>query len=171
MASLIQKRGLCEHLMAAFNLHAYCAGYRDKGTATDPCITKEDCQNHNVLTEDHKACLATPCYQKKKEKHDQKAILEESSSTLVDPALVSVLGVAKDRQDLNSEEVSSTPGAKAKKTKSSEESSSRNAKDKKTKSKDKGKTVKKHVSPTKVAKPSTDSKLEALDEKWLERFS
>ena len=104
-----------------------------------------------------------------KEKHDNKAIQEESRSTLVDPALASVLGVAKDRQDLNSEEASSTPGAKAKK--SSEESSSRNAKDKKTDTQNKSKAVKKHVSLARVAKPSTNSKLVALDQKWLEHFS
>ena len=56
---------------------------------------------------------------------------------LLPPALVSVLGVAKDRQDLNSEEVS-TPGAKAKKTQIAEMSSGRSAKDKKSDSKDKG---------------------------------
>ena len=81
-----------------------------------------------VLTEDQKSHLATPSYQKKTEKCYQTAIQEELSSTLVDP--VSVLGIAKDRQDFNSEEASSTPGAKAKKNKSSGESSSRNAKDK-----------------------------------------
>ena len=43
-----------------------------------------------------------------------------------------MLGAVKDKQDLNPEEASSTPGVKAKKTQSSEESSSRNAKDKKT---------------------------------------
>ena len=89
----------------------------------------------------------------------------------MDPASVSVLGVMKDRQDFNSEEASSTPGAKAKKIQSSEVSSSRNVKDKKTDSKDKGKAVKKHVSPARVAKPSTDSKLEALNHKWSEHFS
>ena len=78
-----------------------------------------------VLTQDQKARLAIPSYQKKKEKCDQKAIEEESSSTQVDPALVSVLGVVKDGQGLNSEEASCTPGAKAKKKPSSEESSSR----------------------------------------------
>ena len=66
-----------------------------------------------------------------------------------------MLGVVKDRQDLNSEEASCTPGAKAKKTQSSEESSSRNAEDK-------GQAVKKHVSAAKVAKPVTDGMLEAL---------
>ena len=83
-----------------------------------------------------------------------------------------MLGVAKDRQDLNSEEASSTPGVKAKKTQSSEESNSRNAKDKKTETtKEKGKASKKHGSPVNVAKPSTDCKLEQLDQKWLKRFS
>ena len=74
----------------------------------------------------------------------------------------------KDGQGLNSEEVSSTPGAKAKKKQSSEESSSRNVKDKKTET-TKSKSVKK--STAKVAKTSTDSKLEKLDQKWSERFS
>ena len=74
--------------MAGFDTHAYCACCKDKGKGTH---------------------LATPSYQKKKEKRDQKAIKEESSSTLVDPALVSVLGVAKDRQDLDSEEWNCTP--------------------------------------------------------------
>ena len=99
----------------------------------------------------------------KKEKHDNKTTLEESSSILVDPALVSVLGVAKDRQDLNSEEVSSTPGAKAKKTQIAEMLRGRSAKDKKSDSKDKGKAVKKHVSLASVPKPATGSKLEALN--------
>ena len=80
-----------------------------------------------------------------KEKCNQKAIQEESSSTLVHPALVSMLGVVKDGQDLNSEEASSTPCVKAKKTQSSEDCSSRNVKHKKTDTtKDKGKAVKKH---------------------------
>ena len=60
--------------MAAFDAHAYCAHYRDKGKGTDPCVTNEDCQYCNVLTEDQKSCLATLSNQKKKEKRDQKAI-------------------------------------------------------------------------------------------------
>ena len=156
--------------------HLYCARCREKGKDTEPCIKNEDCQHCNVLTEVHKSCLATPSYQKNKEKHEQTAISEESSSTLVDLALVSVLGVAKDRQDLNSEDVSSTPVAKAKKNMISEELSSKNVKDRKTQRmpesiKYKSKSVKKHMSPAKVSKPSTDSKLEAIDQKWSERFS
>ena len=45
-----------------------------------------------------------------------KNLIEESSSTLVDPSLVSVIGVAKDSGVKSSEEASTTPaGAKAKK--------------------------------------------------------
>ena len=72
MTSSGQKRCLCGHLMAAFDKLAYCACCRDKGKGTDPCLKNEDCQHCNVLTEDQKSCLATPSYQKKKEKHDQK---------------------------------------------------------------------------------------------------
>ena len=76
-----------------------------------------------------------------------------------------MLEVAQDRQDLNSEEDSSSPGAKAKKTESSE---SRVAEMQKTRRlihlcPKTSKSVKK--SPAKVAKP-TDSKLEAMYQKW-----
>ena len=37
--------------------------------------------------------------------------------------------------------------------------------------KDTGKAVKKHGSPVKLSKPLTVSKLEAMDQKWSERFS
>ena len=104
--------------------------FRDKGKGTDPCVKNEDCQFCNVLTQEQKSCLATPCLSEgKREKRDNKVIQEELSNTLVHPALVSVMGLAKDRQDLNSEEASSTPGAKAKKTHGSEESNNRNAKE------------------------------------------
>ena len=73
---------------------------------------------------------------------------------------MSVLGVVKDRQDLNSEEVSITPVAKAKKTEKTPEST-----------KDKGKSVQKHGSPANVAKPSTDSKSKPMGQKWSEHFS
>ena len=53
---------------------------------------------------------------RKEEKRDQKAIMEKSSSTLVDPALVTVVGVAKDSQ-----QPSSTPDKETKKRQSSED--------------------------------------------------
>ena len=104
MASPGQKQGLCGHLIAGLDSVVFCAHYINKGKGTDPCIKHENGQFCNLLTQDQKACLSTPSYQKKKEKHEQKAIQEELSSTLMDQALVSVLGVAKDRQDFNSEE-------------------------------------------------------------------
>ena len=118
----------------------------------------------NVITQDQKARLSTPAYQKKKEKCDQKPSQKSQIAPLQTPILVSVFGVAKDRRGMKSEEVSSTPGAKAKR-KSSEESISRNVKDKKAET-TKGK------SPAKVIKPSKDSKLLQPDnQKWSEMIS
>ena len=81
MASPGQKRGLCGHVMAGFDSHAYCARCRDKGKGTDPCVEKKHFSFCNILTQDQKARLATPSYQKKKEKRNLKDIQEESSST------------------------------------------------------------------------------------------
>ena len=67
------------------------------GRALTPCFEYKDCKCCNILTQDQMARLATPTYQKKKEKHNQKAVHEESSSRLVDPGVVTVLGVVKDR--------------------------------------------------------------------------
>ena len=139
---------------------------KDKGKGDKPCINKEAiCKFCDDLTQDQKAHLATPSYQDKEKKRDLKAIQEKSCDTLVDPVLVTGIGVAKDRQGSNQEEASSTPsGAKAKKCCSgSEESSSRDAKDKK------GKALKK--SQAKTTRASTDTKLELRDQKWSERFS
>ena len=61
----------------------------------------------NILTEDQKLRLATPVYQKKKEKRELKA--QTGDTTLVDLSLVSVLGVAAEGGDKSSEEASSTP--------------------------------------------------------------
>ena len=95
----------------------------------------------------------------------------------MDPALVSVLGIAKDwKKVTSSDKASSTPGvAKVKKIKRSEELSRTPdvAKVRKTQrtpdtdvAKDKAKGSKRQPS----SKPSTDSKLEAMDQKWSEKF-
>ena len=88
----------------------------------------------------------------------------------MDPALVSVIGLAKDNGGKSSEEVSTTPvGAKAKKM---DKNSGTIAVKKTPDSKEpKGKSSKKHhSSPAKSSKVSTDSKLEAMDLRWSERF-
>ena len=77
MASRGQKWGLCGHLMASFDKHTYCACCHNKKKGSDPCVKDEVCPFCNVLTEDQKARLATPAYQKKKEKQEQKSQAEE----------------------------------------------------------------------------------------------
>ena len=117
MTSPGQTRGQCGHLMAGYDTHTVCARCRDKKKGQDPCIRDKPCSHCKLLTEDQKLRLATPVYQKKKEKRELKAKAEESNNTLVDPSLVSVIGLAKDNGGKSSEEViGTTPeGAKAKK--------------------------------------------------------
>ena len=174
MASPGQRRGVCGHAMAGFDKHAHCARCRDKKKGTDPCVKGNVCPSCNILTEEHKLRLATPVYQNKKDKRESKAAEE---CTLVDPSLVSVIGVSTDG-DKSAEEASSTPlVAKAKKNAESlgEVSNVLNVKAKKIKSpassvaEDKPKKC--QSSPTKSTKGTTDCKLEALDLKWSERFS
>ena len=94
----------------------------------------------------------------------------------MDPILVSVIGVAEDGQIVSSEQASSIPGAvKVKKIKSSESNSmlvidSVNTRDS-CGQKDKGKSSKRYSLPANSSKPSTDSKLEAMNQKWPEKFS
>ena len=116
--------------MTGYDQHAHCARCRDKKEWTDPCVKNQTCPSCNILTEDQKLKLATPSYQRKKEKRELKMQTDQSSSTLIDPALVSEIGVAKDGESRSSEEASSTPtGAKVKKIAvSSEEASSYPAK-------------------------------------------
>ena len=124
MASPGQRRGVCGHAMAGFDQHAHCARCRDKKKGSDPCVKGNICPSCNILTEEQKLRLATPVYQNKKEKKETKAAMEEC--TLVDPALVSVLGVSTDSGIKSSEEASSNMEVvKAKKhMQSSEEASS-----------------------------------------------
>ena len=68
MASPGQTRGQCGHLMAGFDRHSVCARCRDKKKGEDPCIKDKPCSHCDLLTEDQKLRLATPAYQKKKEK-------------------------------------------------------------------------------------------------------
>ena len=94
---------------------------------------------------------------------------------------MSVIGLAKDNETVNSEEMSTTPvGAKIKKISRSSEAVSSTPEAVKAKKPDKtpdvkvakGKSSKKrHSSPAQSSTVSTDNKLEAMDLKWSERFS
>ena len=180
MSSPGHRRGLCGHIMAGYGKHKVCAQYRDKKKGEDNCVKNLPCLNCDVLTEEQKLKLATPQYQKKKEKREAKAV-EESSSTLVDPSTVSVIGLVKDNETVSSEEMSTTPaGAKIKKISKGSEAVSSTPEVAKTKKDDKTpdsrvakeKSAKKrHSSPGSTSAASTDSKLEAMDLKWAEHFS
>ena len=89
-------------MMAGFDVHSVCARCRDKKKGKDPCVEKphSDCQHCKVLTPEELAQLSTPSYKLKKEKRDKSSTSSKDplsssvtlSPTLVDPALVSVLG-------------------------------------------------------------------------------
>ena len=169
MASPGQTRGQCGHLMAGYDKHSVYARCRDKKKGSDPNVEDKPCPHCGILSEDQKLRLATPAYQKKREKRELKAMAEESSSTLVDPSLVSIIGLAKDNEVKRSEEVSTTPvGAKAKKLDKSPEAvvnttgtvKSKRTPDSKV-AKEKS-SKKRHSSPSKSFTGSTDSKLEAI---------
>ena len=96
-------------MMAGFDHHSVCARCRDKKKGSDPCVKTppEACQHCDILTPEQKVQLSTPSYKLKREKDAKSTPMKETdtlSPTLVDPALVSVVGVV---------DVQSTPGASA----------------------------------------------------------
>ena len=124
--------------MAGFDTHNYCMRCRNKGKGQDPCVEKpeSDCNFCNVLTSDQKSQLSTPSYKIKKEKWDSKKTAipskEPTSSdtlslTLVDLALVLVVGVV-DCQDTVKSPILSAPAEKRKKVEKDKASTSNSAK-------------------------------------------
>ena len=98
MSSPGQRRGVCGHVMAVFDKHSHFARCRDKLKGDNPCVNKKPCSFCDVLMPEQKLQISTPSYQKKKEKQEQKSVTadksaENVSETLVDPSLVSVVGV------------------------------------------------------------------------------
>ena len=156
-------------MMAGFDLHSVCARCRDKKKGSDPCTKSppEDCQHCDAFTPEQKTQIATPSYKLKKEKKDAKSTPAKDSdnSTLVDPALVSVLAVVDNQ---------STPGAstsepveKKKKTDPKHSKSSKSEKSVKQSSNRPATTS----SESKPHSSSTDTKLLDMDKKWAERFN
>ena len=90
MSSPSQRRGGCGHMMTGFDQHSVCARCHDKKKGSDPCVETPPA-----------ACieqLSTPSYKLKKEKREAKSStptkgIDTLSPTLVDPELVSVVGV------------------------------------------------------------------------------
>ena len=157
-------------MMAGFDLHAVCARCRDKKKGSDPCTKSppEDCQNCDALTPDQRTQIATPSYKLKKEKKDAKStpVKDSDNSTLVDPALVSVVAVV-DKQSTPGASASSEPVEKKKKTDPKHSKSSKSEKSVKQSSNRPASTS----SESRPSSSSTDTKLLNMDKKWAERFN
>ena len=118
MSSPSQKHGSCGHIMASFDSHSFCTHCREKGKGSDPCVTHNDCNSCNILTEDQHLQLSTPSYRLKKEKRDLKKATDtpkqhSSSSSLIDPSSVTVVGAVDDQEILQSPGSSSGKNKKA----------------------------------------------------------
>ena len=77
MSSLSQKHGSCGHIMASFDIHSFCVRRREKGKGSDPCISHNDCQPCNLLTEEQCLQLYTPSYRLKKENENSQERLRQ----------------------------------------------------------------------------------------------
>ena len=163
MSSPSQKHGSCGHIMAGFDSHNFCARCREKGKGSDPCISHNDCNACNSLTEEQRTQLSTPSYRLKKEKRDSKKTAEtpkqDASSSLIDPSSVTVVGVVDDQGIVKSPGSSSEKKKKASVDQPNPHTSKEPSADKPFKS------------LSKSHKSSQDSKIDQLDQKWSERFN
>ena len=163
MSSPSQKHGSCGHIMAGFDSHNFCARCREKGKGSDPCISHNDCNACNSLTEEQRTQLSTPSYRLKKEKRDSKKTAEtpkqDVSSSLIDPSSVTVVGVVDDQGIVKSPGSSSEKKKKASVDKPNPHTSKEPSADKPSKS------------LSKSHKSSQDAKIDQLDQKWAERFN
>ena len=148
--------------MASFDSHCFCARCREKGKGSDPCISHLDCNACNSLTEEQRIQLSTPSYRIKKEKRELKKVSDtpkqDSSSSLIDPSVVTVVGAVDDQGIVKS------PGSSSEKKKkpSSDKPEPHTFK------------VSKSDKPSKSLKPtksSQDSRFDQLDQKWSKRFN
>ena len=86
-----QRRGLCGHIMASFDLHKRCARCRDKGIGDDDCVAKRSCVICDGFTDTQKNMLATPTYKIRKDK---------KSGVLVSPEQVTVIASLEDKEPI-----------------------------------------------------------------------
>ena len=164
-------------MMAGFDLHSVCARCRDKKKGSDPCIETPPatCSHCDPLTAEQKAQLSTPSYKLKKKKKEAKSSTPAKASdtlspTLVDPALVSVVGVV----DGQTTSGMSGPAEKKKKTESKKSSSSTSKSTKPEKSVKSSCNRPSSSSTTDQSRSTTssaDAKISDLDRKWSDRFN
>ena len=154
-------------MMAGFDLHSVCGCCRDK-KGQDPCVEKPgaDCAICKALTPEQLSQLSTPTYKNKKEKLELKSSTPAKnptsdstlSPTLVDPALVSVVGVVDGQSTSGLPGLSDQPAEKRQKKEEKKASSSKPVK-----------SVKSSQRPS--SSDSTDQKLEVIEQKWSDRFN
>ena len=84
-----QRRGVCGHIMASFDLHKRCARCRDKGIGDDDCVAKKSCVICDGFTDTQKDMLATPTYKIRKDK---------KAGVLVSPDQVTVIASVEDTE-------------------------------------------------------------------------
>ena len=170
MSSPSQRRGSCGHMMAGFDLHGVCARCRNKKKGTDPCIEKPgaDCHICKSINPEQLSQLSTPTYKNKKEKRDLKSSTPAKNPTsdntlspsLVDPSLVTVMGVVDGQSTSGLPGLSEKPAEKKKKKEDKKDSSSKPVKP--------DKSVKTSHRPY---VDSTDQKLDAMEQTWSDRFN
>ena len=163
-------------MMAGFDLHSACARCRDKKKGSDPCIEnpEKDCKLCLALTPEQLNQLSTPSYKLKKEKRDAKStpVKDRSSDTLsptlVDPALVLVVGVVDGQTNSG---LSGPAEKKSEVKKSSSSSSSKRAKPEKSVKPSSSRPPAASLSQGKSTTSTTNSKISVLDKKWADRFN
>ena len=162
-------------MMAGFDHHSVCARCRDKKKGSDPCTKTppEPCAHCDSLTPEQKTQLSTPSYKLKKEKKEAKSSTpvkdsDTLSPTLVDPALVSVVGVVDGQSTPGASGLSGSVEKKKKtETKHSSSKSSKAEKSVKATSNQPPTTSSESRSTT----SSTDTNIADLDKKWADRFN
>ena len=146
--------------MASFDSHSFCARCREKGKGSDPCVSHNDCNACNSLTEEQRIQLSMPSYRLKKEKHDSKKTTntpkQDASSSLIDPSSVTVVGVVDDQGIVKSPGSSSEKKKKASVDKVKPQTSKESKADKPSKS-----------LPPKSHRSSQDSRIDELDQNTL----
>ena len=171
MSSPSQRRGGCGHMIAGFDLHSVCARCHDKKKGSDPCIETPPaaCSHCDALSSEQKAQLSTPSYKLKKERKEAKSstpakAVDTLSPILVDPALVSVVGV------LDGQTTSGLSGPAEKNSK--KVGSKKSSTSTKPARSDKSVKSSSNPPPTRTSQPLLlpTPKISDLDKKWSDRL-
>ena len=159
-------------MMAGFDQHSVCARCRDRKKGSDPCVETPPaaCMHCDSLSAEQKEQLSTRSYKLKKEKRDAKSSTpakdtDTVSPTLVDPALVSVVGV------VDGQSSSGLSGPVDKKKKLDKKAEKKSSSVKSVKSSTSRPPATSSTNQGLSTTPSTDTRISDLDRKWSDRFN